>query len=1082
MCESYEEHNGACCSDCHDFVSCATSNLFCVPSSISTSNSGEKPVVYDTADSQVKGEEPYNGVCEVCHTSTSYHRNNASGNHTHYANSKCTGCHLHGPMIMVSDGLCYTCHGGSPGDVPAGNPPMFASPSAQAHQTHNNAAKGPQCGDVGDSPGCTGCHQSAAGGGIFSDGLPFTTTNACDNCHSDGGAFDGVAMAKANWNTGIYETDGTTLKSGKEQWCVTCHDAVPANSKQDGTGVSAPNKAGDNSSYGYYVTGHGTTGTYNATQHGQNGPGYGCTVCHDTAASHISGTLDDSDRLKTVTDDALDYTTDTSEVCLDCHKVGKSADGSLGYDATAEATVHSGGVAGNFNTSGKAPDAFPSYGDSADYATNPGYQCYDCHDVHGTQQLAMILSSIDGNLGGTSNPVSVAGFESTDTDLTDLDPSAAADNGVCDTCHASGDNPHPDGDYVGNHNQGNTGNACIVCHYHTASFTHAGGSGGSGCDECHGHDAGFEGLTGGGGTYKSHSTHTENDSDDYKGPNIDCFECHDTSNYPVFADAATTLAATTVCNNCHSPDGAYNGVTMAKASWASGVYEADGSALLSGKEQWCASCHDDDPAFSTSQLYEVIVDNPDATFVGAWTTGSNADQYGDSVQWNQITGPVDSTATWRPDIPYAGQYSVYAWWTVHSNRATDAPYTIYYDGGSETVDVNQEQNGGKWNFLGTYAFAEGTSGYVVLSDDSAQTGQYVIADAVKFLIGPQGMYAPKVIGDNSTYGYYATGHGENGLVECLDCHDASDTHIDHDARTYDAGVKDYCDSYRLKQIDGQPGMDVPRGSGGGLANWQDFALCFECHDRYQVIGANSTDVSQTNFWDDDASPNNSHWYHLGMGNVYDSDYDGTTDSAPSCTACHNVHGSPTGPMIRHGELISPYGTTSYVPSFNFYYLIGGDGSATATFTPTLAGGTYNVYAWWTAHTNRATNTKYVINYDGGSVEVTTNQEQNGDQWNLLGQYDFAAGTSGNVVLTSDGANEYIMADAVRWYRTDDGDEVIVDDADATYQGTWTSAAVGYNSTQHYYYAPIWDASASVSESVGGVMSSGGLSSNHSCGT
>jgi hypothetical protein len=157
-------------------------------------------------------------------------------------------------------------------------------------------------------------------------------------------------------------------------------------------------------------------------------------------------------------------------------------------------------------------------------------------------------------------------------------------------------------------------------------------------------------------------------------------------------------------------------------------------------------------------------------------------------------------------------------------------------------------------------------------------------------------------------------------------------------------------------------------------------------------------------------------------------------------------------MIRHGELISPYGTTNYVPSFNFYYLIAGDGSATATFNPSpaLAGGTYDIYAWWSIHPNRATNAKYLINHDGGTDEVIVNQEQNGGQWNLLGQYDFAAGT-GSVVLTSEGANEYIMADAVRWYRTDGGDEVIVDDPDATYTGTWTEGTDARYGTSYRYH-------------------------------
>jgi hypothetical protein len=134
------------------------------------------------------------------------------------------------------------------------------------------------------------------------------------------------------------------------------------------------------------------------------------------------------------------------------------------------------------------------------------------------------------------------------------------------------------------------------------------------------------------------------------------------------------------------------------------------------------------------------------------------------------------------------------------------------------------------------------------------------------------------------------------------------------------------------------------------------------------------------------------------------------------------------------------------------------------------------------HSNRATNSKYIINHDGGSAEVIKNQEQNGSQWNLLGRYDFD-GTDDYVVLTSDGANDHVMADAVGWDSDFDGTpDIIVDDADATYQGTWGSGSGWYNSTQHWYYAPVLDVNASVIESVGATMASGGLNSNHSCGT
>ncbi|MDY6953365.1 MAG: hypothetical protein SWE60_17790, partial [Thermodesulfobacteriota bacterium] len=81
----------------------------------------------------------------------------------------------------------------------------------------------------------------------------------------------------------------------------------------------------------------------------------------------------------------------------------------------------------------------------------------------------------------------------------------------------------------------------------------------------------------------------------------------------------------------------------------------------------------------------------------------------------------------------ADDYNVYARWVTHPNRATDAPYTINYDGGSETIDIDCTTNGCVWNLLGTYPFAVGTSGSIVLSDDA---DGILIADAIKLEVAP----------------------------------------------------------------------------------------------------------------------------------------------------------------------------------------------------------------------------------------------------------------------------------------------------------------------------------------------------------
>jgi hypothetical protein len=85
------------CTDCHDSHG-GTNNLHLVREVIDTWYSGFRDVTFITyhgPNSYADGDTVYDGVCEVCHTETVYHRNNPSGDHTHNAGTKCTGCHVH---------------------------------------------------------------------------------------------------------------------------------------------------------------------------------------------------------------------------------------------------------------------------------------------------------------------------------------------------------------------------------------------------------------------------------------------------------------------------------------------------------------------------------------------------------------------------------------------------------------------------------------------------------------------------------------------------------------------------------------------------------------------------------------------------------------------------------------------------------------------------------------------------------------------------------------------------------------------------------------------------------------------------
>jgi hypothetical protein len=546
-------------------------------------------------------------------------------------------------------------------------------------------------------------------------------------------------------------------------------------------------------------------------------------------------------------------------------------------------------------------------------------------------------------------------------------------NGICEACH-TGTAYYRNNDTGGVHPVYKPGamgpTECNLCHKHAPYEFGHGGAVGTGCDACHG-------QAGGAGTARSHATHTK--IDEAKGPHVGCPDCHDTNNFPNFADGEASLAATEACDGCHSPGGAFDGVAMAKGNWEEGIYEADGTTLKAGKEQWCAACHDIEPANSKAD-------------------GSGVD-------------------------------------------------------------------------------------------------------------------APKVAGDNATWGFYATGHGKRGWVVCLDCHDTSTTHIDNEHRTYDhvpgtGVINPYGAGYRLKMVAGNEAMNIPRPLSPDVYEYlNDFALCVSCHNPYEVLGQDLGldpngkryyDVSHTNFWNTERTQRpldwevNTHTEHLEFsGMKYDSDFDGVYDSRASCVACHNVHGSDNDAMIRKGDLIRS-NDRAFPDGFKglgFFYLFeSAEPVASATWAPDISeANEYYVYGWWADSINWAKNATYTINYSEGSETIEVNQEP-GSAWNALSTtpLPFAAGTSSSVVLTNEDTRAPIVADAVGWdsdgFFTNDWDGDGVNDPDLVINdGTpeFTLVGTGWNSTarddsyndDHYWHptrTPSY-AEGPVEESIGGVM-------------
>lgn len=129
----------------------------------------------------------------------------------------------------------------------------------------------------------------------------------------------------------------------------------------------------------------------------------------------------------------------------------------------------------------------------------------------------------------------------------------------------------------------------------------------------------------------------------------------------------------------------------------------------------------------------VTLDNASSsgvTITGTWTLATTTPgYYGANYLHDGNTGGGKSVR-FTPNL-VAGNYEVYLRWTANVNRATNVPVDINHAGGTTTASVNQELNNGVWVSLGTFAFAGGTTGSVLVRNTGANG--YVVADAVQFI-------------------------------------------------------------------------------------------------------------------------------------------------------------------------------------------------------------------------------------------------------------------------------------------------------------------------------------------------------------
>lgn len=110
--------------------------------------------------------------------------------------------------------------------------------------------------------------------------------------------------------------------------------------------------------------------------------------------------------------------------------------------------------------------------------------------------------------------------------------------------------------------------------------------------------------------------------------------------------------------------------------------------------------------------------------------------YEGHAYWTVTTGDhaaATHRAVWRPNLPEAGRYFLYAyipWYDTNRPDTTQARYHVRYAGGDATVTVDQAHGAGLWVPLGAFSFNEGSRGYVYLDEVTADPGQTVWFDAI----------------------------------------------------------------------------------------------------------------------------------------------------------------------------------------------------------------------------------------------------------------------------------------------------------------------------------------------------------------
>jgi PKD repeat protein len=435
---------------------------------------------------------------------------------------------------------------------------------------------------------------------------------------------------------------------------------------------------------------------------------------------------------------------------------------------------------------------------------------------------------------------------------------------------------------------------------------------------------------------------------------------------------------------------------------------------------------------------EVIIDNGDAgtSYTGSWPVSGATGAYGANSVWSRN----GTTYTWTMSGQPAGTYEVSMWWSGYSSRASSVPVAINYSGGVSNTTVNQKQNAGQWNILGTFYF-DGTGSVMITAANGDTTS--TCADAVKFVLKSTNLPPvasidsitpnPAQLGQNVTF----TGHGTDpdGTVAAYEWTSSIDGSIGNAESfaisTLSAGNHTISlrvrDNQNLWSTAVTAALVIQGGNTAPTAVIDSITPSPATPGQVVTFTGHGTDA--------DGSITAYEWSSsidgiIGTAGTFSL----TTLSSGTHTISFrvkdngNVWSAPVTAQLTIGvpatEVIIDNGApgTSYTGNWAVSGGSGSYGAASvwsrngATYTFAMNGqpaGTYTVSMWWSAYSTRATSVPVAINYAGGTSNTTVNQRVNGSQWNSLGTFYFN-GTGSVVITAANGDTVSTCADGVKF--------------------------------------------------------------------